>query len=77
MPLHLRPFGGEDAVHHAVADCPVAPGMVMADHAILAGPECLNRPLGSEVEVVGPKSDDLAPQSLERVPQQEAICRRC
>lgn len=39
MPLHVPPFGGKDAVHHAVTNSPVPPGLVMADHAVLLGAE--------------------------------------
>ena len=77
MPLHVRPFGGEDAVHHAVPDCAVSPGLVMADHAVLPCAEPFDGSLGGKVEVVGPKADDLAAQRLEGMCRAGATCRRC
>ena len=75
MPLHVRPFVRQDAVHHGVAHRPVAARRVVADHAVLPGAERLDRPLRGEVEVVRAQAHHLAAEGIERVSQQEPLAR--
>jgi DNA-binding SARP family transcriptional activator len=67
MSFHVRPLGEQNAVHHRVPNGPIAPRLVVPDHAVEMRTERRDRPLRREVEIVGPQSDDLAPQRLERV----------
>src|SRR5687767_6601664 len=53
MALHVGPFAQQHAVHHAVADGPVASRPVMADHPVLLRAQRLDRALRTEVEVIG------------------------
>ena len=71
MPLHVRPLGGNDAVHHAVPNRAVAAGLMMAYHAVLPHSQRLDCPLRGKVEVVGPKPHDSTAQRLEGMPEQE------
>lgn len=71
--LHVRPFRGQDAVHHSVPDRAIAPGMVVTNHAVLAGAEGLDGPLRGEIEVVCPQTDDAAAQCFERVPKEQEL----
>lgn len=71
MPLHVRPFAGQDAVHDRIADRAVATGGVMADDAVFLGSEPFDGALGGEVEVVGAQADDLAADSLESVSEEQ------
>src|SRR5262249_42935141 len=48
MPFHVRPLSQENAVHHAVAHRPITAGAVVAEDAVLLGPQGLDRPLRGE-----------------------------
>src|SRR5205823_8982866 len=54
----------------------VAPQAVVPDHAVLLRPQRCNGPLRAKVEVVRPEADDLAPEGVERVGEQEQLARR-
>src|SRR5688572_19505650 len=71
--LHVRPFGGEHAVHHGVADRAVAPRPVVADHAVLLRAQRLDGALRAEIEVVGAQANDLAVQFLESVLEEQEL----
>src|SRR5574341_65635 len=73
MSLHVGPFMREDAIHHAVARRSIAARQVMAEDAILLGPQRLNGSLRSEVEIVGAQPDYLTPQRVERVTEQQQL----
>src|SRR5262245_43325665 len=74
--LHVRPFGGKDAVHDGVANAAVAPRRVMPDHAVLLRAQGLDGTLRAEVEVVGAQADDLAADLFEAMLQQHQLARR-
>ena len=71
MTLHIRPFAGEYAVHHGIADAAVAARPVIANHAVLFCPQRFNGALRTEVEIVGPETDHLAAHLFEAVAQQQ------
>ena len=76
VPLHVGPFGGKDAEHHAVANGAVAASLMMAKHAVLLGADPGDRALRRKVEVVGSQPHDLTVQRLERVRQEQQLARR-
>ncbi len=73
VPFHVGPFLHPDAVHHGVTDRPIAPRLMMPDHAVLSCTERGDGLLGCKVEVVGAKADDLAAQLLKCVGQQKQL----
>src|SRR5690242_1819162 len=76
MLLHVGPLRREDAVYHRIAHAPVAPPVVVPDHAVAFPPDRLDGALRAEVEVVRAQPDDPAPEGLERVAEQEQLARR-
>lgn len=46
VPPHVRPLVREDTEHHRIADAPVAPRGVVAEHAVLVGAERRDCALG-------------------------------
>src|SRR5262245_32251837 len=76
MPPDVGPFAGQHAIHHAVANRAVAPGMVMANDAVLLRTQRFDRSLRSEVEVVGAQPHDLASERLKGVLEQQELAHR-
>jgi hypothetical protein len=75
MPFDVGPLRYQDAVHHTVSGRPIPARLMVANHAVLFCAEGFDRFLGGEVEVVGPQTDDLATERLERVREQEELAR--
>src|SRR2546430_9478607 len=76
VPPYVRPLRGQDAVHHYVPHRAVTPQAVVPYHAVLLRPQCCDGPLRTKVEVVRPQAHDLAPERLERVPEQQQLAGR-
>jgi hypothetical protein len=71
MTLYVGPLGSDNAVYHRIADAPIPARPMMADHPVFLGTQGFDGPLRGEVEVVSPQADHLAPESIERVSQQQ------
>src|ERR1043166_2231262 len=76
VPLHVRPFHGQNAVDDRVTDAAVAARVMVANHAVLLGTKCGDGTLTGEIEVIGPQTHNRAAEALEGVAQQEELARR-
>src|SRR4051812_46077875 len=76
IPPHVRPFGGENAVHHDVARAAIATDAEMANDAVLPGAKRLDGALRTEIEIVRAQADHLTAQRVERVAQQQELAGR-
>src|SRR5439155_6957887 len=73
MAADVGPFAGDDAVHHQIPRRAVLAHTEVADDAVLAGAERFDRPLRAEIERVGPQTDDLAAEGVERMREQQQL----
>src|ERR1044071_4563633 len=74
--LHVGPFAREHAVHDGVAHAAVASRPVVADDAVLLGPERLDRALRGEIEIVGAQPHDPAADFFKSIRKQQDLTSR-
>src|SRR5580692_4341151 len=65
MPFRIRPFGGQQAVHHAIADSSVAARVMVAQDAIFLGAQGFDRALRPKIEIIRAPADDFAAHGFE------------
>ncbi len=73
---HIGPFRDENAVHYGISYRTVGPRLMMTENSVPLGAQSLDRSLRAEIEVVGSKADNLAPQFVKSVFQQQKFASR-
>src|SRR5665647_1961338 len=71
MRLHRRPFAGDDAVDHGVAQRPVGRDLMAAQDAVLLGAQPLDAAPALMIEEMGAEFDRDAVEFFERVAEQQ------